>query len=550
MGADGRPEIHLREHIALQVNSGCDFDQLQRTVRAVTDQAKDAALGHVQHALPPLARFTTAEGTVLHRLDELARPALAQHLQISTIDPDLEIVCCEGASKDDHLGVLTDVDKAAGAGQSLAKPADIQITLCVGLGQAKDSNIESTAVIKIKLIGLIKHRLGVDSGAKTHAAGRDTADDTRLGRQGQQINQFFLCCHGGHTFRHADAKVDHGVGSQLHGRTPGNHLALGQRRHCQGFQRHPNLPRISWVVLLGKGLHVVRWIAGDDHRIHQYPRHPHLARVQCAALCHALDLRDDDAARVVRRHGDGQRFERQGLALHRQIAIRIGGRSADDAYRNRKRLVEEVVLAVDLHQPDQFLGGARVDLAATKARINKSIEPNMSQGAGLASGNITKQMRDHALGQVVGFNLVVDRELLQRRYQPPVPSHNALDHATVAKMIEPARLAIALAGRIHQRQLTRRAHAAVLLTGQKTLFQRDRNAFGKADPDKATGGYGVAIVNKADRFRGRHDLVAAGTGSNMFIEIEIGMHRHSWVLALSYPTLSAKRPRRRPRPRR
>jgi hypothetical protein len=43
--------------------------------------------------------------------------------------------------------------------------------------------------------------------------------------------------------------------------------------------------------------------------------------LQRAALGDALDLRDDDAARVVRRHRDGQRLQRQRLALHGEVAV-------------------------------------------------------------------------------------------------------------------------------------------------------------------------------------------------------------------------------------
>ena len=48
---DQRPEIHLREDVALDVDAGRDLDQLQ----PVGPQGEDAALGDVEHALPALA---------------------------------------------------------------------------------------------------------------------------------------------------------------------------------------------------------------------------------------------------------------------------------------------------------------------------------------------------------------------------------------------------------------------------------------------------------------------------------------------------------------
>ena len=47
---DHRPEVHLREDVALDVDAGRDLDQLQ----ALVAQAEHAALGDVEHGLPPL----------------------------------------------------------------------------------------------------------------------------------------------------------------------------------------------------------------------------------------------------------------------------------------------------------------------------------------------------------------------------------------------------------------------------------------------------------------------------------------------------------------
>ena len=75
---------------------------------------------------------------------------------------------------------------------------------------------------------------------------------------------------------------------------------------------------------------------------------------------------------------------------------------------DRKRLVEQVLLASDRHQLDQILGGARVDLAAAEPRIDESAKADASQMARAVRGDIAEQMRDDALRQVVGLNLVGD----------------------------------------------------------------------------------------------------------------------------------------------
>jgi hypothetical protein len=85
-----------------------------------------------------------------------------------------------------------------------------------------------------------------------------------------------------------------------------------------------------------KGLHVVFGLLGDHHAVDQNAGNLDLARVERAALGDALDLDDDRAARVVRRHRDGLRFQGQRLLLHRDVAVRVGRRTADDADVDRK----------------------------------------------------------------------------------------------------------------------------------------------------------------------------------------------------------------------
>ena len=129
------------------------------------------------------------------------------------------------------------------------------------------------------------------------------------------------------------------------------------------------------VVLHRKCLPVVFRLRHDD-AIDQDAGDLDLPRVERAALGDPLDLHDDDAARVARRHRDGQRLERERLLLHRDVAVGIGGGSAHDADIDRECPVEEKLLAVDLDQPDQILRGACVDLAAAVARIDEGAEPD------------------------------------------------------------------------------------------------------------------------------------------------------------------------------
>ena len=78
----------------------------------------------------------------------------------------------------------------------------------------------------------------------------------------------------------------------------------------------------------------------DHDAVDENPRDLDLARVQAAAVGEALDLNDDDAARVAHRHGDGEGFQRQGFPLHCDIPLRVRGRAPDNPDGDRKRLVE------------------------------------------------------------------------------------------------------------------------------------------------------------------------------------------------------------------
>ena len=102
---------------------------------------------------------------------------------------------------------------------------------------------------------------------------------------------------------------------------------------------------------------------GHHHAIDEHPGNMHLARIERAVARDALDLHDDQAVGVLRRHRHGEIVERQRLALHGDVAVRVGGGAAQERDVDRKGLVEQPLLAVDLHHPHEVLGGAVVDLA-------------------------------------------------------------------------------------------------------------------------------------------------------------------------------------------
>ena len=128
-----------------------------------------------------------------------------------------------------------------------------------------------------------------------------------------------------------------------------------------------------------------------------------LTRVQAAALGNTLDLHDNAAPGVVRGHGDGQRLQRQRLALHRDVAVGIGGGAAHDADIDRKCAVEQILLPVDVHQADEVGGRPVVELAAAVPGIGKRIEADPGQMARFTGGDVAVEMGDDTLREVVGL---------------------------------------------------------------------------------------------------------------------------------------------------
>ncbi len=125
-------------------------------------------------------------------------------------------------------------------------------------------------------------------------------------------------------------------------------------------------------------------------------------------------------------------------------------------------------------------------------------------------GDIAEQLRNHALRQVIGFDAVIDRELLQSRHKSPMPADHTLDQPLVRKMIQPFDAAIALTGCIYKREICNRLIAFLRLLSRlkKALFERDGNLFRKADTDKSAGRNRIARSNQPHSFSRSDDLAS------------------------------------------
>jgi hypothetical protein len=115
---------------------------------------------------------------------------------------------------------------------------------------------------------------------------------------------------------------------------------------------------------------------------------------------------------------------------------------------------------------------------------------------------------DHPLRQVVGLDAIGHGQLLQFRHQPPVPADDATDQPIVTQVVEPAFLAVALPGRVHQRQVTRvtKPMRVFALSFKEQIFKGDGDVLGETDADETTGGHGVAVLNQTHRVARGDDL--------------------------------------------
>src|SRR6478672_3985692 len=406
--AHDRLEIHLVQDVVLDVDARRNLDQLQ----PLPCELEHAALGDVENVLVVLGGVLARKGAVLDLVDKLLVLAVALDQQFSRDHRDLEVARHERADEDDLLRVLADIDEAAGASQPRAKFRDVDVALLVGLRETEKGRVEPAAVVEVELIRHVEDRLGVGRRAEVEAAGRDAADDAGLRGERHQVVDLFFGRDGGDPFGHADAEIDDAVRPQLHRGAARDDLALAHRHRLERGHRHAHLGGERRAVCSPVRLHVALGIRHHDDAIDDRARDLHLPRVERPRLGDALDLRDHQPARVVRRQRERQRFDRQRLALHGDVAVRVGGGAANDADIDRDRLVEQIFLAPDRHQFDQILGRFLVELAAAEARIGEGAKAYAGEVPRFAGGDVSVEVGERPQWQVVAFNLVTDNELL------------------------------------------------------------------------------------------------------------------------------------------
>jgi hypothetical protein len=108
-----------------------------------------------------------------------------------------------------------------------------------------------------------------------------------------------------------------------------------------------------------------------------------------------------------------------------------------------KRLVEEPLVAVDLHHAHEVLARAIVDAPAWRRGSTNVRRPTLVNVPARWPAISRKELRQRAERQVVRLDLAGDRECGQLGHEAPVPADGALDEALVREAVEAPLLAVA-----------------------------------------------------------------------------------------------------------
>ena len=181
------------------------------------------------------------------------------------------------------------------------------------------------------------------------------------------------------------------------------------------------------------------------------------------------------------------------------VAVLVGIGAAQEYDVNREALVEQALLAFDVDNLDEILGGVRVQLAAAVAGIGKGVKADVSDSTNIVRRDIAVHVGDNALRQVVGFDLVVQRKLTQTGGAVPVAADNALYEALMAVMVAAGAIAVALACRKEQGQILRMAGF------EEAFLKRGGKRFGAGAAYETAGCDGIAVIDQQGGFfRGQY----------------------------------------------
>src|SRR5215207_511510 len=367
----------LCQHVTFEVDPRGDLDHGEPGL----GQLDDATFGDVENVLPALTRHLTGEGDLGDLGNELGNRAVRDDVQPAIGDLDVLLAGSEVAGVDDLGCAGDDVVEAPDAGgdvRSGGKVRDVHIPGAGNLQEGKHRHVETAALQQRELINTLHQRLRVERAAEGEPRRREAADRALLDHPGDVLGVTLLQQHSWNGGRDSEAQVYRGIDLELGGSTPGDHLLQAELHWFDLVQVAMDLTRQGRVVGRLSRLHL---IGGHHDRVDQDARNVHSLGGQLR-VGQPLDLSDDDPVVVVGGVGLIQCAKSAALFLIGQVAVRVRGCGADDRDVDLDGGVEQVLLAGELHELDEVVGGG-VHLRALPPRIGVSAEAHLRQHPGL-----------------------------------------------------------------------------------------------------------------------------------------------------------------------
>src|SRR5215831_4335636 len=244
-GGDARSEAHVRNDVALGIESRRDFYQFQ----SIGPDPKYGALRHEQSELIFGAPDIRAVADLLQFGHELPVPPFSANHRRAVLPADVEVTRGQRAAEDNASGVLADVDKAADPDDLVAETTDVDVSLGIDLREGQKREVQAAAVVEVELRGLLDHRREVLAATGIAAADRRAADDALLVGEIHGLEQAFLGRNRGQSCRYAGAQIADCARKQLHRRSAHDYLARPERQRLNVLDRYAQLARVAGIVV-------------------------------------------------------------------------------------------------------------------------------------------------------------------------------------------------------------------------------------------------------------------------------------------------------------
>src|SRR5215208_1796423 len=348
--ADQQRHFTLGENVFLKIDSWRNFDHSQ----PIFGQLDDAAFGDVEDLLASLAAHLAGERDLRYFRDEFCDRAIGADPEPAMLDLDVLLASGEVAGKNDLGRTRDDVIEAAHTGgdvRARRQRGSVDIPRRRNLQKRQHRHVEPAALQQRELVDALQQRLRVKCAPKREPGRREAAHRALLDDPRDVVGVAFLEQHPRDGGGDSKAEVDDGIDLQLGSGPTCYHLFETELDGLDVIEVATYFSGQGGVVEGLRGLHL---IGVDNDGVDEDPGYVDILSRKLG-FGESLDLGDDDAAFVVCGVSLVECPEGAALFLVREVAVRVGGSGSDDRDVNVNRRVEEVVVAVDLHQLDEVV---------------------------------------------------------------------------------------------------------------------------------------------------------------------------------------------------